>query len=110
MTRRKRSRRVSAPTVSTKPPENSVWTIEITDTALDDINALSKTDRERVLRFIYKRLRNHPHPRRLAEPLFGSFAGFGRFRVGDFRLVCKFMADRLLVIVVTVKHRREAYR
>ena len=110
MTPRKRSRRVSAPTLSTRSPESSVWTIEVADTALDDINALSKVDRERVLRLIYKRLHNHPDPRRLAEPLFGSFAGFGRFRVGDFRLVCKFMVDRLLVTVVTVKHRREVYR
>jgi mRNA interferase RelE/StbE len=87
-----------------------VWTIEVADTALEDINALSKVDRERVLKFIYQRLRNHPNPRRLAEPLFGSLAGFGRFRVGDFRLVCKFADYRLVVTVVNVKHRREVYR
>jgi mRNA interferase RelE/StbE len=86
------------------------WTIEIADTALADIKKLGQTDRDRVLKFIYQRLQRHPDPKRLAEPLFGSFAGFGRFRVGDFRLVCQFHDDRLVVLIVRVKHRREVYR
>jgi mRNA interferase RelE/StbE len=90
--------------------ESLGWTIEIADTAVKDIAALSGTDRERVLKFIYQRLRNHPDPKRLAEPLFGSFTGFGRFRVGNFRLVCRFFEAKLLITVVKVKHRREVYR
>lgn len=86
------------------------WTIEIADTALEDIKKLAKIDRDRVLKFIYQRLQNHPNPKRLAEPLFDSFAGFGRFRVGDFRLVCQFHDRRLVIVIVRVKHRREVYR
>lgn len=86
------------------------WTIEIADTALADIKKLSKSDRDRVTKFIFKRLQGHPDPTRLAEPLFGSFAGFARFRVGDFRLVCQIFEGRLVVVIVRVKHRREVYR
>jgi mRNA interferase RelE/StbE len=86
------------------------WTIEIADTALADIKKLGKADRDRVLKFIYRRLPAQPDPRRLAEPLFGSFAGFGRFRVGDYRLICQFQDNRLVVLIVRVKHRREVYR
>lgn len=110
MTRKKRSGKASAPIASTNSPESSGWTIEIADTALADIQRLSRTDQERIFKFVYQRLRNHPDPRRLAEPLFGSFAGFGRFRVGDYRLICQFDGNRLIVTVVTVKHRREVYR
>jgi mRNA interferase RelE/StbE len=86
------------------------WTIEIADIALADIKKLGKADRDRVLKFIYERLQNHPDPKRLAEPLFGSFAGFGRFRVGDYRLVCRFLDRRLVILIVRVKHRRDVYR
>ncbi len=86
------------------------WTIEIADTALADIKQLGKADRDRVLKFIYQRLQHHPDPKRLSEPLFGSFAGFGRFRVGDFRLICQFRDQRLVILIVRVKHRREVYR
>jgi len=86
------------------------WTIEIADTALADLKKLGNADRDRALKFIYQRLQNHPDPKRLAEPLFGSFAGFGRFRVGDLRLICQFHDNRLVIVIVRVKHRREAYR
>ena len=87
-----------------------VWTIEIADTALADIKKLASADRDRVLKFIYQRLPAHPDPRRLAEPLFENFAGFSRFRVGDFRLICQFREQRLVILIVRVKHRREVYR
>lgn len=86
------------------------WTIEIADTALADLKKIGKADRDRVLKFIYQRLPACPDPRRLAEPLFGSFAGFGRFRVGDYRLVCQFLEGRVVVLIVRVKHRRDVYR
>jgi mRNA interferase RelE/StbE len=86
------------------------WTIEIADTALADIKKLGKADRDRVLKFIYHRLPIQPDPRRLAEPLFGSFAGFGRFRVGNYRLICQFHDNRLVILIVRVKHRRDIYR
>ena len=86
------------------------WTIEIADTALADVKKLGQADRDRVLKFIYQRLQRHPDPKRLAEPLFGCFAGFGRFRVGDFRLVCQFNDNRLVILIVRVKNRREVYR
>jgi mRNA interferase RelE/StbE len=86
------------------------WTIEIADTALADIKKLGQADRDRVLKFIYQRLQNHPDPKRLAEPLFGNFAGLGRFRVGTLRLICRFRDEKLVIVIVRVKHRREAYR
>jgi len=81
---KKRSKGASAPIPSTKPLESSVWIIEIADTALEDIGALAKVDRERVLKFIYQRLRNHPDPKRLAEPLFGSFCRIWAISGGGF--------------------------
>ncbi len=110
MTLGKRLKRASGPTHWRRSLGNLVWTIEIADTALEDIQALTKADRERILKFIYQRLLNHPDPKRLAEPLFGSFAGFGRFRVGDFRLICRIQNERLVILIVRVKHRREVYR
>jgi mRNA-degrading endonuclease RelE of RelBE toxin-antitoxin system len=62
----------------------------------------------------------HPHrgrriagsgdPRRLGQPLTGDRHGFWRYRVGDYRIVAAIEDDRLVVLVVTVGHRREVYR
>jgi mRNA interferase RelE/StbE len=33
-----------------------------------------------------------------------------RYRVGDYRLICKLQDARLVVLVVRIGHRREVYR
>jgi mRNA interferase RelE/StbE len=41
----------------------------------------------------------------------GSKLGeFRKYRVGDYRLICKIEENRLLILVLRVGHRREIYR
>jgi mRNA interferase RelE/StbE len=42
--------------------------------------------------------------------LHGEFAGLWRYRVGDWRLVCRIEDKKLIVLVLTIGHRREIYR
>ena len=49
------------------------------------------------------------------EPLVGSLLkgglrGLRRLRIGDYRIVYEVLEDELVVLVVRVAHRREAYR
>ena len=39
-----------------------------------------------------------------------NLAGLWRYRVGDYRVLCRIMDDVLLVLVVRIGHRREVYR
>jgi mRNA interferase RelE/StbE len=58
----------------------------------------------RVLAFLRTRIADSD------EPLTGDRRGFWRYRVGDYRIVAAIEDDRLVVLVVTVGHRREVYR
>ena len=42
--------------------------------------------------------------------LKGGLRGLRRIRVGDYRVVYELLADELVVLVVRVAHRRDAYR
>jgi len=43
--------------------------------------------------------------------LHGSRLGeFWKYRVGNYRLICKIEDDRLIVLVLRVGHRKEIYR
>jgi mRNA interferase RelE/StbE len=43
--------------------------------------------------------------------LHGSLLGeFWKYRVGDYRLICKIEDNRLLVLVLRIRHRKEIYR
>ena len=50
-------------------------------------------------------------PRSIGEALHGSRLGeMWKYRVGDYRLICKIDDDRLIVLVLRVGHRKEIYR
>jgi mRNA interferase RelE/StbE len=42
--------------------------------------------------------------------LTGSLNGLYKFRVGDYRLICKKEEEKLVVLVVTIQHRSEVYK
>ena len=42
-------------------------------------------------------------------PLLGDKSGYYKFRVGDYRLLCKKQDKKLIIIVLKIKHRREVY-
>src|SRR2546425_11718727 len=48
------------------------------------------------------------NPRSIGQALRGSELGeFWKYRVGDYRLICKIEDDRLLILVLRVGHRKE---
>jgi mRNA interferase RelE/StbE len=59
---------------------------------------------------LQERVLTRNDPRQLGEALEGTKAGYWRYRVGDYRIICKIEDHRLVVIVVTIGHRREIYR
>jgi mRNA interferase RelE/StbE len=50
--------------------------------------------------------RDHPNARRLKGPL----TGYWRYRVGDWRVVYRVDDDEMVVTVMLIAHRSEAYR
>ncbi len=52
-----------------------------------------------------------PQQSKLGQALQGSKLGeFWKYRVGDYRLICKIEDKQLLILVLRVGHRREVYR
>ena len=49
-------------------------------------------------------------PRQLGEALAGNLASLWRWRIGDYRVIARIEDERVLILIVRVAHRREAYR
>ena len=49
------------------------------------------------------------NPRLVGAPLSGE-SGLWRYRVGDYRILVSIQDDELLVLVVSLDHRRQVYR
>lgn len=48
-------------------------------------------------------------PRARGKSLVGNLSGFWRYRVGDYRILCRIQDEKLEIVVVEVGHRRNVY-
>jgi mRNA interferase RelE/StbE len=64
---------------------------------------------QNILALPEERIAGADDPRRFGKPLRMNLAGLWRYRVGDYRLICRFEENRLVVLVLQVGHRREVY-
>jgi mRNA interferase RelE/StbE len=87
------------------------WKIELADTAQRQLEKLDKTIASRIAKFLRSRLAQLENPRSLGEALKGErFGELWKYRVGHSRLIAKIEDQQLLILVVTIWHRREVYR
>lgn len=86
------------------------WRISFSPKAERQLNALGSVESQRIVRFFRERVSDHPNPYALAKHLMSSTGEFWRFRVGDYRIVCRIEQEQLLIEAIAVGHRREVYR
>lgn len=87
-----------------------MWRVEFDRDAARDLRKLGNPAQRTILRFLRERVATAEDPRRFGKPLLGDLKGLWRYRVGDHRIVARIEDERLIVLVVTVGHRREVYR
>jgi mRNA interferase RelE/StbE len=87
------------------------WTIEFSIAADRELTKLDAQHASRILKFVRDRLAKLDDPRSIGRALQGSRLGeFWKYRVGDYRLICKIEDERLIILVVQVGHRKDIYR
>lgn len=82
------------------------FSIQIKESAAIELGRVSKQDRKRIVVAI-DRLKQTPN---LGALLKGGFRGLRRLRVGDYRVIYEVQNEELVVLVVRIAHRSDAYR
>lgn len=85
------------------------WTVNFTEEADEQLQKLDKPIRERIRKYV-KDLEKLPNPKIRADTLKGDLGEFYKYRVGDYRLICRIEDDKLLVLVVKIGHRSKVYK
>ena len=87
------------------------WKVELSPAADRALDRLDPQQARRILKFLSGRLANLDNPRSIGQALQGQrFGEFWKYRVGDYRLICKIEDVRILILVLQIGHRREVYR
>ncbi|HVN64905.1 MAG TPA: type II toxin-antitoxin system RelE/ParE family toxin [Candidatus Binataceae bacterium] len=83
------------------------YRVDLTPVARRELGGLDSSVRERILRALIA-LETNPRPPRVKK-LKGD-GNYWRTRLGDYRVIYEIRDDALVVLVVRIAHRREAYR
>ncbi len=86
------------------------WTIEISDVAERQLRKLDRSIQKRILDWLDDRIEGCKNPRHFGEPLKGDRAGFWRYRIGSYRVLCDIKDEQVLVLILTIGHRRQVYQ
>ena len=85
------------------------WVYRFDERALKELKKLGHQTQIDILAYLDERVAGKADPRRFGKGLKADLAGLWRYRVGDYRILCQIKDGELLVLVVTVGHRRDVY-
>lgn len=86
-----------------------MYKVEFTARALKELKKLDRHTAALLLGWIRKNLENCENPRLYGKGLTANRSGEWHYRVGDYRLIAKIDDSRILILVLSVGHRRDIY-
>jgi mRNA interferase RelE/StbE len=85
-----------------------MWTLTIASAAMATLEKLDKPVAARIFKYL-KELSDLQDPKQRGKPLVANWAGYWRYRVGDYRVICRFENKELVIEVIGVGHRSDIY-
>lgn len=87
---------------------NKNWSIELTEKCDREFQKLDKSIQQQIKRF-FENIIKSPNPRVKGSALKGNLRQYWRYRVGDYRILCRIEDTVLLILLMKVAHRRDVY-
>lgn len=85
------------------------WKIEFSKIATKQIKKFDQTHQKEILDYLRNRVMMKHDPRQLGKALVGDKVGLWRYRVRDYRIICRIEDNKLIILVLAVGHRKEIY-
>ena len=86
------------------------YKVEYLPQVVKTLQKLDKYTSRIIVEWIEKNLVGCDDPRKIGKPLSANRVGQWRYRVGDYRIITTIQDDRLIILVITIGHRRDVYK
>ena len=86
------------------------YNVELTERFKKEFRKLDKYTQKMLRAWIDKNLVDCENPRQHGKGLSANLSGQWRYRIGDYRLICQINDDKLIILALTVGHRRDIYK
>lgn len=87
----------------------SNYHLEVTDRFRKEFRKLDKYTQRILQAWINKNLKNTIDPRQFGKGLTANRTGQWRYRIGDYRLICLIEDDKLVILALSIGHRKNIY-
>ena len=81
----------------------------LTDKAKKQLKKLDSSISKRILDYL-EQLELIDDPRSRGKALTSNLSGLWRYRVGDYRILCRIHEDKLVITVIEIAHRSTIYQ
>lgn len=85
------------------------YEVEVTPRFEREFKKLDKYTQKMIKSWITKNLVNCDNPRAHGKGLTANRSGQWRYRIGDYRMICQIEDEKLIILALSVGHRREIY-
>ena len=65
---------------------------------------------KKITEYVYPLIKRNPHYGLNIKRLKGEYSEFYRFRIGDYRLFYSIHENEIIVYIIDIEHRKDAYR
>ncbi|MBD5518949.1 MAG: type II toxin-antitoxin system RelE/ParE family toxin [Lachnospiraceae bacterium] len=86
-----------------------MYKVEYASLAIKQLKKLDKHISALIIGWIEKNLVDCEDPRQYGKGLVANRSGEWRYRIGDYRILADIQDDKLVILIITVGHRREVY-
>lgn len=86
------------------------YSVEVTEKFEKEFKKLDKYTQKMIKAWIEKNLLNTENPRIFGKGLTADKAGLWRYRIGDYRLICKIIDEKLVILALTIGYRKKVYK
>ena len=86
-----------------------MWRVEFLATAKRELKKLDKRWQLATLDYLEDEIAGLENPRSRGKALVGDKQGLWRYRVADYRIICEIHDAELLIVAVTIGHRKNVY-
>lgn len=85
------------------------YEVELSERFKKEFRKLDKYTQKMIRAWINKNLVGTENPRLHGKGLTANRSGQWRYRIGDYRLICHINDNKLIVLALSVGHRRDVY-
>lgn len=85
------------------------YEVELSERFKKEFRKLDKYTQKIIRAWINKNLVDCEEPRQHGKGLTANRSGQWRYRIGDYRLICQIDDNRLIILALSVGHRRDVY-